>query len=317
MYDVIGDIHGHADALRRLLAVLGYEQRDGCYRHTERQVVFVGDFIDRGPAIQAVLEIVRAMVDGGAALAVMGNHEFNAVAFHMEHPDANGTFLRKRTYKNIRQCQATLQQLSDEELDDSMRWFQTLPMWLELDGLRVVHACWDPATMQIVQQHRERFGCLDHRFFHLASEPDEPLYAAVEILLKGRETKLPARICFQDKDGNPRHNVRTKWFLDPATPGTTYRDYTFSYREQELAAMPTEALSRATIADACPYGASEPPVLFGHYWMPGDCEPVPLAHNVACLDYSVAKGGRLCAYRWNGEATLRREGFVSVPGSVR
>ena len=103
----------------------------------------------------------------------------------------------------------------------------------------------------------------------------------------------------------------------PATPGTTYRDYTFSYREQELAAMPTEALSRATIADACPYGASEPPVLFGHYWMPGDCEPVPLAHNVACLDYSVAKGGRLCAYRWNGEATLRREGFVSVPGSVR
>jgi hypothetical protein len=32
---------------------------------------------------------------------------------------------------------------------------------------------------------------------------------------------------------------------------------------------------------------------------------------VACLDYSVAKGGFLCAYRWNGEQKLRNENFVS------
>jgi hypothetical protein len=312
MYDVIGDIHGHADALRRLLAKLGYEQRDGCFWHPARKAVFVGDFIDRGPAIRGVLEIARAMVERGTALAVMGNHEFNAVAFHMQRPDDRGAFLRERTYKNIRQYRETVAQLSDQELADYMSWFQTLPMWLDLGGLRVVHACWDPAAMQVVGQHRQMFGGFDNRFFHLASEPGEALFSAVEVLLKGRETRLPDGVTFMDKDGNPRKNVRTKWYLDPSVSGATYRDYTFSFRDEELAGMPAEPLSPATVEDACPYGVDEPPVLFGHYWMPSDREPAPLAPNVACLDYSVAKEGRLCAYRWSGESTLRPEGFVSV-----
>jgi hypothetical protein len=33
MYDLIGDIHGHADALRELLQKLGYELHEGVYRH--------------------------------------------------------------------------------------------------------------------------------------------------------------------------------------------------------------------------------------------------------------------------------------------
>lgn len=313
MYDVIGDIHGHADALRRLLVKLGYEQRDGGYWHPERKAVFVGDFVDRGPEIRGVLEIARTMVESGDALAVMGNHEFNAVAFHLQRPGSSGRFLRERTYKNIRQYRETVAQLSDEELVGYTRWFQTLPMWLDLGGMRVVHACWDPAAMQLVTQHREVFGGFDDRFFHLATEPREPLFRAVEVLLKGRETKLPDGVTFRDKDGNPRSNVRTKWYLDPSVTGATYRDYTFSFRDNELANVPLERLSSATIQDARPYGADEPPVLFGHYWMPGDREPGPLTPNVACLDYSVAKNGRLCAYRWSGEARLRSEGFVSVP----
>ena len=53
------------------------------YRHADRKVVFIGDFVDRGPGIGEVIEIVRAMVDAGDALAVMGNHEYNAIAFQM------------------------------------------------------------------------------------------------------------------------------------------------------------------------------------------------------------------------------------------
>lgn len=72
MYDLIGDIHGHADALLQLLRQLGYSKQKGVYRHPERQVIFLGDFIDRGPQIRETLEIVRPMIDAGAALAVMG-----------------------------------------------------------------------------------------------------------------------------------------------------------------------------------------------------------------------------------------------------
>jgi len=71
MYDLIGDIHGHADELVQLLETLGYQKAQGVYEHPERKVVFLGDFIDRGPQIRQVLEIVRPMVEGGKALAVM------------------------------------------------------------------------------------------------------------------------------------------------------------------------------------------------------------------------------------------------------
>src|ERR1035438_7247163 len=103
MYDLIGDIHGHADELVQLLETLGYERGHGVYRHAERKVIFLGDFIDRGPKIRQVLEIVRPMIEEGKALAVMGNHELNALAFNTEDSDRAGTYLRKRNYKNIRQ----------------------------------------------------------------------------------------------------------------------------------------------------------------------------------------------------------------------
>jgi hypothetical protein len=53
------------------------------------------------------------------------------------------------------------------------------------------------------------------------------------------------------------------------------------------------------------------PVFVGHYWLSAP-RPALLAENVACLDYSVAKGGLLCAYRWDGEQKLANEHFVWV-----
>ena len=228
MYDVIGDIHGHADALERLLGELGYTARGDSWHHPQRRVVFLGDFVDRGPAIARVLEIARGMVEAGDALAIMGNHEFNAAAFHMPHPHENSAFLRERSYKNVRQYLETVRQLTDREIDDYTAWFLELPMWLELDGLRVVHACWDPASMAIVEDGMRRHGGLNEAFMHDACEESNELFDAVEVLLKGKEAPLPDGLSFHDKDGHERFNVRTQWFLPPA--GLTWREYAFAFR---------------------------------------------------------------------------------------
>jgi hypothetical protein len=68
-FDTIGDVHGQADKLKRLLRVLGYEKIGGVYGSADRKAVFVGDLIDRGPAIGETLEIVKAMVDAGSGSA--------------------------------------------------------------------------------------------------------------------------------------------------------------------------------------------------------------------------------------------------------
>ena len=80
--DIIGDIHGEYCALTRLLKGLGYSDESGIFKHKERKAVFVGDFIDAGYQQRALLDLVIPMVTKGDAHAVMGNHEFNALAFH-------------------------------------------------------------------------------------------------------------------------------------------------------------------------------------------------------------------------------------------
>jgi hypothetical protein len=59
------------------------------------------------------------------------------------------------------------------------------------------------------------------------------------------------------------------------------------------------------------YSRDNVPVFLGHYWMEGD--PSPLATNIACVDFSVAKpGGKLVAYRWDGEKVLSSDKFVTA-----
>jgi predicted MPP superfamily phosphohydrolase len=152
-YDIIGDIHGYATTNSRLLLTkLGYRVEDGAYRHPERKVIFLGDFIDRGPEIRETLQTVRAMVDGGSALAVMGNHEFNALAYHT--PDGQGDYLRKHTPEKIEQHRATMEQLGTpypDEWKGWLEWFSTLPLFLDLGHLRAVHASWDAEAVNAFQ----------------------------------------------------------------------------------------------------------------------------------------------------------------------
>ncbi len=305
MYDLIGDIHGHANELVQLLEALGYETAQGSYRHPERKVIFLGDFIDRGPQIQQVLEIVRPMVEAGHARAVMGNHELNALAYHTEDRDSPGEYLRRRSPKNEKQHRATLEQLPPQELRSYLEWFRTLPMWLDLDGLRAVHACWDEKSIAMIADAHQDHGGATTDFLHSACRKGEPLFAPVEIALKGKEGKLPDGASFKDKDGHDRTEIRTRWYMAP--DGHTYR--TYALQSDEIAC--DLALDDAVIAAATPYPATAKPVFVGHYWLSAQ-RPELLADNVACLDYSVAKGGFLCAYRWDGEQRLSDENFVWV-----
>jgi protein phosphatase len=81
-FDIIGDVHGCYEELRALLDRLGYfvPNGDGPLTHPEgRKPIFLGDVVDRGPKIPAVLRLVMDAVDSDAALCVMGNHEWKLV----------------------------------------------------------------------------------------------------------------------------------------------------------------------------------------------------------------------------------------------
>ncbi len=310
-FDLIGDIHGHGEPLVELLEILGYRDGGGIYRHPGRRVIFLGDFIDRGPDQRGVIDVVRPMIEAESALAVMGNHEFNAIAYHAEDPESPGNFLRVHSDKNVNQHQAFLGAYRDDaEQAALVGWFRSLPLWLDLPGLRVVHACWDRGAIACLDdRHASSNDRLSDELLVAASRPGTPEYKAVEILLKGKEIPLPEERMFHDKDGHPRHDMRLRWWDGKAR---TYRD-AFLGPETALPDIPEEPLDLDGLVG---YSPDDVPVFIGHYWMVG--EPRTLAPNVACLDYSIAApaGGKLVAYRWDGEQRLQNSKFLYVERKV-
>lgn len=307
MYDIIGDIHGHASRLERLLERMGYERDAESWRHPDRQAIFVGDFIDRGPEQIETYLLVRSMIDRGAALAVMGNHEFNAVAFKTPHPEDPGERLRPHTEKNRNQHAAFLDQVGEDTAlhDEIIAWFKTLPLYLDLEGLRVVHACWHDEAFATLKPLLGEGQSLLADAWLSAATPGAKAFAAVEILLKGFEIPLPAGESFLDEEGQRRRHIRTRWWGQGAS---TYRAVAM------LDDATRKTLSNEPVSgDVLPGYTHEKPVFVGHYWLRGT--PEPMSDRVACLDYTVTDPppkGKLTAYRWAGESRVSRDGFVWV-----
>jgi hypothetical protein len=200
-----------------------------------------------------VLQIARAMVSRDAAHAVLGNHEFNALCYHTA--DGAGSFLRPHSAKNVHQHQATLNQLVvpyPEEWQSYLQWFKDLPLFLEIEGLRVVHAAWDENAIRLVRGR----SFYDPDFLVAAATKGTPEFTAVETLLKGPEIKLPDGQTSVDKDGTERADMRVVWwhsrkrkrhakYCDIAVPSAV---------DMPAMAVPPEVLSSLPS-----YGRREPP----------------------------------------------------------
>jgi hypothetical protein len=303
-YDVIGDIHGQALELKALLGKLGYVDGERGYTHPHRKVIFLGDFVDRGDYQVEVLRIVRQMVEEGHALAVMGNHEYNAIGYVTLGQDGN--YLRSRSSKNTHQHAAFIDayQETPEAWTDAINWFKTLPLWLDLEGCRVIHACWDDALVTRLQERDGGGQLMSDDLLHTAADRNQWEYDAVDSLLKGKELPLEEGLFFHDKDGHRRNQIRIRWWDGQVK---TYRE-AYMGPEEARAFIPVDPLPAQAILG---YDPAAKPIFIGHYWLTGN--PAPLADNIACVDYSVARpGGKLVAYRWDGEQTLSVDKFVWV-----
>ncbi|MFC1881807.1 metallophosphoesterase [Thermodesulfobacteriota bacterium] len=313
-FDIIGDIHGYADELILLLEKLEYDNDNGTYRHPEpgRKAIFVGDFIDRGPKIKEALSIVKSMVDHDAAYAVLGNHEYNALCFHTLKAGHTDSWLRPHNDKNINQHIETLHQFKDhqKEWEKYLDWFLTLPLFLDLGDIRVVHASWIPSEISKIIKWTSGTLKLSKSFLQKSAIKGFGEFDTIEMILKGVEIPLPDGVGpFTDKDGHPRKEIRIQWWK--SAKGKTYEEMFFPQGNSKGFGG---HLIQKTDAKLLPLYENNVPVFFGHYWLnPINSNPPQVqAENICCLDYSVAKKGLLTAYRWEGEKILRNDRFVWV-----
>lgn len=304
MYDFIGDIHGHADKLEALLEKLGYSKKDGVYQHPTRKAFFVGDYIDRGPKIRETLQIVKAMRDTNNARALMGNHEYNALCFH--YPESSGGHLRKHKIKNIIQHYETLKQFQNRqsEYEEYINWFKSLPVYFETNEFRAVHACWDQDNIDYIKAQPLYDAKLTDEYIYESVDEGSPFNIAIEETLKGKEISMPPGLSFTDKDGELRKEIRIKWWEDPSK--ISYKNISM----EPLDSLPDTSVDTSFLKNTNFYAEDKKPVFFGHYWLKGN--PSINRNNICCLDYSVAKEGKLVAYRFDREQVLSNEKLVYV-----
>lgn len=306
-WDLVGDIHGELEALHLLLAKLGYREDGGLFQHPEgRKLIFVGDLIDRGPESRGVLQLVRRFMDSGLALAVMGNHEYNFIAYHTR--DEEGKRLRLNSAGHRAQIAETLQSFAghEEEIPAWIEWMKSLPFFLDLGDLRVVHASWVPGDIASLAGKSLR----DRNFLIESARCGSPAREAIGRVLKGVEITMPDGIIVPDSNQIPRRKMRVRWWGDLS--GFSWSEIAFPPGTD---LPPGEAVLNG-LDDLLAYGPEEPPVFFGHYKLKG--HPIgPQAGNIATLDYGLGHGGAATAYRWSGEKVLLRENFVQAAGRRR
>ncbi len=154
---VIGDVHGHYQGLMQLLEAIAPTKEDKIY--------FLGDLIDRGPESSQVVDFIKE----NSYPCLLGNHEHMLVRI-LTDTNASTPSVQGWLYSG---GQATLASYKDGKIPpEHLEWFQSLPLYLDLGDIFLVHAGIDPSKT-IEEQKAEEF-CWIRDKFHSIQTPYFP-----------------------------------------------------------------------------------------------------------------------------------------------
>ena len=155
---IVGDIHGRADLLGVLLGKISKEAPDST-------LIFVGDYVDRGPDSRGVIGKLREL---DAAICLRGNHETMLLEFLDDPIEKGGRWLRNGGVETLTSYGISLGEDSctDEVLnaskalkntltDGSEDWLRALPIFWQSGNLLATHAGPDPAAPIAGQAERD------------------------------------------------------------------------------------------------------------------------------------------------------------------
>jgi serine/threonine protein phosphatase 1 len=98
----VGDIHGRADLLTKMLGVLAERTAEDVSAGRQPIIVFLGDYVDRGPdSIGVVARLCALNMEGVELRYLRGNHEQLMMAF-IEAPMANRAWILQGGAETVR-----------------------------------------------------------------------------------------------------------------------------------------------------------------------------------------------------------------------
>lgn len=157
---VVGDIHGRADLLDRLLDIMAADISE--QNVTDPLLVFVGDFVDRGERSAEVLDRLQGLATdpGPAAVFLMGNHEKMLLEFFDETAAKGPRWLhngglqtlasygvgRITEYSHASELAKASAAFRDAMGEGTEAWLRTLPHLYQSGNVVCAHAGLDPSA---------------------------------------------------------------------------------------------------------------------------------------------------------------------------
>ncbi|MDD4225287.1 MAG: metallophosphoesterase [Mariniphaga sp.] len=299
MYDIIGDVHGHAQLLKKLLQELGYAKTPTGYANPDRKAIFVGDFLNRGPQIRKTIRMIRTMVENGNAYAILGNHEINTIIAHLT--DKKNKPLVKPPLKNFIPVLKTINEFVNypDEWAGHLKWLRSLPLFLELEDIRVVHACWSDRAIEYLKNNLPPGKIKKGLFKEIHTHPESELAQNIWLITKGPQFHMPGDLKIINSKGVSSRSFRMRWWENPV--GKTFEEISFESKFK----LPNYTIPPQIAPSTYPYPEDAPIVFFGHYCRKNG--PHIIKPNICCLDSCIVGSKNLLAYRWNGEKKLTPE----------
>ncbi|NEP89189.1 MAG: serine/threonine protein phosphatase [Okeania sp. SIO2C2] len=155
---IIGDVHGHYDGLMVLLEAIAPGKNEKVY--------FLGDLIDRGPKSSQVIEFVR----NSSYQSLQGNHEQMMIQALSDKADKKGAW-EAWFYSGGNE---TVESYRDQGIMpyEDVEWIRSLPLYLDLGDIWLVHAGVNPKLPIQKQTYHEY--CWIRKEFHGIEKPYFP-----------------------------------------------------------------------------------------------------------------------------------------------
>ena len=102
--------------------------------------------------------------------------------------------MRNHNSKNYKQHEAFLHEVDGKIIHNELiSWFKTLPLWIDLGDIRIVHACWNEKYMHELQMKLglSNKQTLTEELLAVSTKENDgnsvkhPAFVAVEALCKG------------------------------------------------------------------------------------------------------------------------------------
>ena len=295
--DIIGDIHGELPALCSLIKSLGYDS-DGNHPD-DRRLVFVGDLVDRGLNSIGVVRLVKKLIDNGKAQCIIGNHELNILMGSRR--EGNGWFFGSPHGDDQKIFKSVVADSEDRKF--VLDFFNSLPIALESDKLRIVHACWDQSSIDTLK-------CINDADKNIKSVYDDYTNRATDYIKSSGIYEG-----YRDEQKKYSKLLRDKKSDIPFLENTAKYDYMFQAMNpirvitsgiEAAVDQPFYTGGKWRMVDRLAWWdlyQSDIPVVIGHYWRnfksvdekDGLFKHIDSLHwfgchqNIFCVDYSVGR----------------------------